>query len=93
MKFRPATSMISIDEAMKQVEEFKTMKDLKEFIKKNYLGMFDVNTLRCVSIGKDKRIDWNETYLITADLKMENEYYPDSAILFSDGDISKLPEE
>lgn len=93
MKFRPATSMISIDEAMKQVEEFKTMKDLKEFIKKNYLGMFDVNTLKCVSIGKDKRIDWNETYLITADLKMENEYYPDSAILFSDGDISKLPEE
>ena len=93
MKFRPATSMISIDEAMKQVVEFKTMKDLKEFIKKNYLGMFDVNTLKCVSIGEDKRIDWNETYLITADLKTENKYYPDSTILFSDGDISKLPEE
>ena len=93
MKFRPATSMISIDEAMKQVEEFKTMKDLKEFIKKNYLGMFDVNTLKCVSRGEDKRIGWKETYLIIADLKTENEYYPDSAILFSDGDISKLPEE
>ena len=93
MKFRPATSMISIDEAMKQVEEFKTMKDLKEFIKKNYLGMFDVNTLKCVSRCEDKRIGWKETYLITADLKTENEYYPDSAILFSDGDISKLPEE
>ena len=55
--------------------------------------MFDVNTLKCVSRGEDKRIGWNETYLITADLKTEREFYPDSAILFSDGDISKLPEE
>lgn len=93
MKFRPATSMISIDEAMKQVVEFKTMKELKEFIKENYLGMFDVNTLKCVSRSEDKRIGWKETYLITADLKTERECYPDSAILFSDGDIFKLPEE
>lgn len=93
MKFRPATSMISIDEAMKQVVEFKTMKELKEFIKENYLGMFDVNTLKCISRGEDKRICWKETYLITADLKTERECYPDSAILFSDGDIFKLPEE
>lgn len=93
MKFRPATSMISINEAMKQVKEFNTKTELKEFIKENYLGMFDVNTLKCVSWGEDKRIGWKETYLITADLKTEKEYYPDSAILFSDGDISKLPEE
>lgn len=93
MKFRPATSLISLDEAMKQVEEFKTMNELKKFIKKNYLGMFDVNTLKCVSLGEDKRINWKETYLITADLKTEWECYPDSAILFSDGDIFKLPEE
>ena len=93
MKFRPATSMITLEEAMKQVEEFNTMKELKEFIKNNYLGMFDVNTLKCVSYGEDKRIGWKETYLITADLKTENDYYPDSAILFSDGDIFKLPEE
>ena len=42
MKFRPATFLISLEEAMKQVEEFNTMKELKKFIKKNYLGMFDV---------------------------------------------------
>lgn len=93
MKFRPATSMISINEAMKQVKEFNTKTELKEFIKENYLGMFDVNTLKCVSWGEDKRIGWKETYLITADLKTEKEFYLDSAILFSDGDISKLPEE
>ena len=93
MKFRPATSMISLDEAMKQVVEFKTMKELKEFIRKNYLGIFDVNTLKCVSWGEDKRIGWKETYLITADLKSGKDFYPDSAILFSDGDIFKLPEE
>ena len=93
MKFRPATSLISLEEAMKQVEEFNTMNELKKFIKKNYLGMFDVNTLKCVSRGEDKRIGWKETYLITADLKTEREFYPDSAILFSDGDIFKLPEE
>lgn len=93
MKFRPATSLISLEEAMKQVEEFNTMKELKKFIKENYLGLFDVNTLKCVSRGEDKRIGWKKTYLITADLKTENDYYPDSAILFSDGDIFKLPEE
>ena len=32
MKFRPATSLISLEEAMKQVVEFKTLKELKEFI-------------------------------------------------------------
>lgn len=93
MKFRPATSMISIDEAMEQVVEFKTMNELKKFIKENYLGTVDVNTLKCVSRGEDKRIGWKETYLITGDFKTEREFYPDSAILFSDGDIFKLPEE
>lgn len=93
MKFRPATSLISLEEAMKQVVEFKTLKELKEFIKKNYLGIFDVNTLKCVNWGEDKRIDWKETYLITADLKSGKDCYPNSAILFSDGDIFKLPEE
>lgn len=93
MKFRPATSLISLEEAMKQVEEFKSMKELKEFIKENYLGTVDVNTLKCVSRGEDKRIGWKETYLITADFKTERDCYPDSAILFSDGDIFKLPEE
>lgn len=93
MKFRPATSMISLEEAMKQVVEFNTMKELKEFIRKNYLGIFDVNTLKCVSWGEDKRIAWKETYLITADLKSGKDCYPNSAILFSDGDIFKLPEE
>ena len=93
MKFRPATSMISIDEAMSQVVEFKTMKELKEFIKENYLGMCDLSTLKCTKRGKDNRISWRTTYLITADLKTEKEHYPDSAILFSNGDIFKLPEE
>ena len=93
MKFRPATSLISLEEAMKQVEEFNTMKEMKKFINENYIVMFDVNTFKCISYGEDKRIGWKETYLITADLKTETECYPDSAILFSDGDIFKLPEE
>ena len=58
MKFRPATSLISLEEAMKQVEEFNTMKELKKFIKENYLGMFDVNTLKCVSKAMPRKFSF-----------------------------------
>lgn len=92
MKFRPACSGLAIDEAMERMVEFDSMKELKEYIRLYYLGMYDVDTLKCREYGYDDRVGWN-TYLVTADLHEGGKLYKDSALFFVDGDISTLKEE
>ena len=47
MLIRPAASSLPLDEAMKNVAEVHSVAELKEFIAKNYEGVFNIDTLQC----------------------------------------------
>lgn len=87
MKIRPAASMMSIDDAMKQVTEVHTLDELKAYIRDKFDDYYDLDTLESRFYGYDSRIGW-DTYLITANLS--NGAYMHQAVLFADTPIRNL---
>jgi len=87
MKIRPAASMLSIDDAMKQVTEVHTLDELKAYIRDKFDDYYDLDTLESKFYCHDSRIGWT-TYLITADLS--NGSYKHQAVLFADTPIRDL---
>ena len=91
MLIRPAASMLSIDEAMKQVKEVHTVKELKDTLNDHFGGIYyDIDTLQCRFYGKDSRTGW-DTYLLTADLMDGTRVIQQQAIAFADSPMDKLP--
>lgn len=89
MLIRPAASSLPLDEAMKNVAEVHSVAELKEFIAKNYEGVFNIDTLKCRYYCEDRRIKWH-TYLITADLLDGS--YKQQAVVFADSPMEDLPQ-
>lgn len=88
MLIRPAASSLSLDEAMKNVSEVHSVAELKEFIEKNYEGVFNLDTLQCRYYVEDERINWH-TYLITADFA--DGTYKQQAVVFANEPMENLP--
>lgn len=89
MLIRPAASFLSLDESMKNVSEVHSVAELKEFVEKNYEGVFNLDTLQCRYYGEDERINWH-TYLITADFA--DGTYKQQAVVFTDSPMEDLPQ-
>lgn len=88
MLIRPAASSLSLDESMKNIAEVHSVAELKEFIAKNYEGVFNIDTLQCQYYCEDRRIKWH-TYLITADLLDGS--YKQQAVVFANEPMESLP--
>ena len=89
MLIRPAASSLPIDEAMKNVTEVHSVAELKEFIAKNYEGVFNIDTLQCQYYCEDERINWH-TYLITADFA--DGTYKQQAVVYANEPMENLPD-
>lgn len=88
MLIRPASSFLSLDDSMKNVSEVHSVAELKEYIEKNYEGVFNLDTLQCRYYGEDGRINWH-TYLITADFS--DGTYKQQAVVFANEPMENLP--
>jgi hypothetical protein len=78
MKFRPASSFMTIDEAMKHVREVKTKAELMAFLRDEWLATEATDeNVTIEPYGYDKRIGW-DTHLLCIDGK---------AALFTDGPV------
>ena len=84
---RSACSGMSITEAMENVKEVRSKKELVALVNE-YGGYYNSNTLETLEYGYDERVGW-KTWLITADTKE----FPQQAIFFANGDFRNLPEE
>jgi len=84
---RSACSGMSIAEAMENVKEVRSKKELVALVD-GYGGYYHSNTLETSEYGYDERVGW-KTWLITAD----TDTYRQQAIFFANGDFRNLPEE
>jgi hypothetical protein len=84
---RSACSGMSIAEAMENVKEVRSKKELVALVNE-YGGYYNSNTLETSEYGYDERVGW-KTWLITAD----TDTYRQQAIFFANGDFRNLPEE
>jgi len=84
---RSACSGMSIAEAMENVKEVRSKKELVALVNE-YGGYYNSNTLETLEYGYDERVGW-KTWLITADTKE----FPQQAVFFANGDFRNLPEE
>lgn len=85
---RSACSMMSVSEAMENVKEVRSQKELVALVLNQFGDYFNINTLDTQEYGYDKRIGWN-SWLITAD----TDHYRAQAVFFANGDFRELPEE
>lgn len=83
---RPACSMMSVAEAMENVKEIRSRKELVALVNE-FGGYYNVNTIETQEYGHDDRIGW-DTWLITAD----TDHYRQQAVFFANGDFRELPE-
>ena len=84
---RSACSGMSITEAMENVKEVRSKKELVALVNE-YGGYYNSNTLETLEFGYDERVGWH-TWLITAD----TDTFRQQAIFFANGDFRNLPEE
>jgi len=84
---RSACSGMSIAEAMENVKEVRSKKELVALVNE-YGGYYNSNTLETSEFGYDERVGW-KTWLITAD----TDTFRQQAIFFANGDFRNLPEE
>jgi len=84
---RNACSGMSIAEAMENVKEVRSKKELVALVNR-WDGYYDADTLATSEYGYDERVGW-KTWLITADTKE----FPQQAVFFANGDFRELPEE
>ena len=54
----------TLDEAMAEVQEFKSIKEMCEYLVRQYESAFNVSNVYISYYGYDDRIDW-ETYVVT----------------------------
>lgn len=54
----------TIDEAMEEVEEFSSIKEMCEYLVQDRKNAFDVSDIVISYYGYDDRIDW-ETFIVT----------------------------
>ena len=85
---RSACSGMSIAEAMENVKEIRSKKELVALVNEWGEGYYKTDTLDTYEYGYDKRIGWN-SWLITAD----TDEYKAQAVFFANGDFRDLPEE
>lgn len=85
---RTACSGMSIAEAMENVKEVRSKKELVALVNEWGEGYYKTETLDTYEYGYDKRIGWN-SWLITAD----TDEYKAQAVFFANGDFRELPEE
>ena len=85
---RSACSGMSIAEAMENVKEVRSKKELVALVNEWGEGYYKTETLDTYEYGYDKRIGWN-SWLITAD----TDEYKAQAVFFANGDFRDLPEE
>lgn len=85
---RSACSGMSIAEAMENVKEVRSRKELVALVNEWGEGYYKTETLDTYEYGYDKRIGWN-SWLITAD----TDEYKAQAVFFANGDFRELPEE
>ena len=85
---RSACSGMSIAEAMENVKEVRSKKELVALVNEWGEGYYKTDTLDTYEYGYDKRIGWN-SWLITAD----TDEYKAQAVFFANGDFRELPEE
>lgn len=85
---RSACSGMSISEAMENVKEVRSRKELVALVNEWGEGYYKTETLDTFEYGYDKRIGWN-SWLITAD----TDEYKAQAVFFANGDFRDLPEE
>ena len=85
---RTACSGMSIAEAMENVKEVRSKKELVALVNEWGEGYYKTETLDTYEYGYDKRIGWN-SWLITAD----TDEYKAQAVFFANGDFRDLPEE
>lgn len=84
---RSACSGMSIAEAMENVKEVRSKKELVALVNE-FGGYYKTDTLDTQEYAYDERIGWH-TYLITAD----TDHYKAQAVFFANGDFRDLPEE
>ena len=85
---RSACSGMSVAEAMENVREVRSKKELVALVNEWGEGYYKTDTLDTYEYGYDKRIGWN-SWLITAD----TDEYKAQAVFFANGDFRDLPEE
>ena len=85
---RTACSGMSVAEAMENVKEVRSKKELVALVNEWGEGYYKTETLDTFEYGYDKRIGWN-SWLITAD----TDEYKAQAVFFANGDFRELPEE
>ena len=85
---RTACSGMSIAEAMENVKEVRSKKELVALVLNTFGDYYNINTLDTQEYGYDERINWH-TYLITAD----TDHYKAQAVFFANGDFRDLPEK
>lgn len=85
---RTACSMMSVAEAMENVKEVRSRKELVALIAEKFGDYYNINTIETSEYGRDDRIGW-DTWLITAD----TDHYRQQAVFFANGDFRTLPEE
>ena len=85
---RSACSGMSVAEAMENVKEVRSKKELVALVNEWGEGYYKTETLDTYEYGYDKRIGWN-SWLITAD----TDEYKAQAVFFANGDFRDLPEE
>ena len=85
---RSACSGMSVAEAMENVKEVRSRKELVALVNEWGEGYYKTETLATFEYGYDKRIGWN-SWLITAD----TDEYKAQAVFFANGDFRDLPEE
>ena len=85
---RSACSGMSVAEAMENVKEVRSKKELVALVNEWGEGYYKTDTLDTYEYGYDKRIGWN-SWLITAD----TDEYKAQAVFFANGDFRELPEE
>lgn len=84
---RSACSGMSISEAMENVKEIRSKKELVALVNEWGEGYYKTETLDTYEYGYDKRIGWN-SWLITAD----TDEYKAQAVFFANGDFRDLPD-
>lgn len=89
---RPAASMMTITESMKQSVKLKNIKQFAEWVYKNWAYWdkefnWDYLNTWCYDEKPDNRIGWRKTYIITISYPSRNESYP---IAFTDKPFYKL---
>ena len=63
----------SLDDAMAEVKEFSSVKEMLEYLVKDHNRAFRINEIQISYYGRDDRIDW-ETYLVAVERYFEEDY-------------------